>query len=110
VTEAELQDAVVAAARLFGYRVAHFRSARTARGWRTPVAADGAGFPDLCLARPGELAFVELKAAEGRLSADQAAWLDVLGRTGRCGVHVWRPEDWLDGTVEARLRPVAVRA
>ena len=105
MTEAELQGAVIEAGRLFGFRIAHFRPARSVRGWRTPVAADGAGFPDLVLARPGELVFAELKASGGRLHPDQATWLDVLGRTGGCNVHVWRPEDWLNGTVEAHLRP-----
>lgn len=47
ISEAELQSAVIELARTLGYRVAHFRAARTAQGWRTPVEADGAGFPDL---------------------------------------------------------------
>ena len=49
--------------------------------------------------------FAELKDSRGRLRPEQAAWLEVLGRTGDCNVHLWRPEDWLDGTVEAHLRP-----
>jgi hypothetical protein len=76
VTEAELLGAVVQAARLCGWWTAHFRPARTARGWRTPVAADGAGFPDLVLARAGELLFAELKSAGGRVSPAQRVWLD----------------------------------
>jgi VRR-NUC domain-containing protein len=104
VSEFELQRAVVEAARLFGWLVAHFRPARTARGWRTPVAADGAGFPDLVLVKPGRLVFAELKAATGRLSDEQARWLAALGLSERCEVYVWRPADWLDGTIEARLR------
>jgi hypothetical protein len=47
VSERDFQAAVLEAARVFGWHVAHFRPARTAHGWRTPVAADGAGFPDI---------------------------------------------------------------
>jgi hypothetical protein len=46
-TEREFQRQVIDLARLLGWRCAHFRPGRTARGWRTPVQADGAGFPDL---------------------------------------------------------------
>ena len=63
MTEAQFQSAIVELARLLGYRVAHFRAAKTAHGWRTPVAADGAGWPDLTLAKPGRLLFVECKSA-----------------------------------------------
>ena len=78
--------------------------ARTARAWRTAVAADGAGFPDLVLAKPGRLLFVELKSENGRLSQEQARWLAALGLTERAEVKVWRPSDWLGGTIEAVLR------
>jgi hypothetical protein len=46
LSEAAFTDAVIELARLGGWRVAHFRPARTASGWRTPVQGDGAGFPD----------------------------------------------------------------
>ena len=104
MTEQELERAVVEAARLLGWLVAHFRPARTAEGWRTPVAADGTGFPDLVLARPGALVFVELKATRGRLSEEQSNWLRVLGLTGACDAHVWRPDDWQSGVIEEVLR------
>jgi len=102
VTEAELLDAVIELAHLFGWRVAHFRPARTARGWRTPVAADGAGWPDLTLVRE-RVVFAELKAERGTLSVDQLDWLRVLGQAGG-EHHVWRPEDWTRGEIEAVLR------
>ena len=54
MSERELQDAVIQLARLLGWRVAHFRPAMTTRGWRTPVSADGAGFPDLGGGHPKE--------------------------------------------------------
>jgi hypothetical protein len=52
VAERDFQSAVVPCARLFGWRVAHFRAAQTKHGWRTPVEADGKGFPDLLLLHP----------------------------------------------------------
>jgi hypothetical protein len=100
VTEAEFQGAVIEAARFLGWRVAHFRTARTSHGWRTPVAADGAGFPDLCLVRERVL-FVELKAEKGRLNDEQGRWLAALGFAG-AHVHCWRPSDW--PSIEEALR------
>jgi hypothetical protein len=95
VTEAEFQKQVIDLAQLFRWRVAHFRPARTAKGWRTPVAADGAGFPDLVLAKEGRLIFAELKAEKGRVSEAQALWLESLGpSTEDRLVVVWRPSDW----------------
>lgn len=99
-TESELQTKVIEIAHAFGWRVAHFRAARTQYGWRTPVQADGAGFPDLVLvhrgAHPGagRVLFRELKGAGRlRISADQAAWLDDLD-AGGADVALWRPADW----------------
>ena len=40
MTEAELQRAVLALARLLGYRVAHFGIGLSRKGWRTPARAD----------------------------------------------------------------------
>ena len=102
MSEAELQAAVIECARLLRWRVAHFRPARTARGWRTPVAADGAGFPDLVLVRERVL-YRELKADEGKLRREQAEWVSALAAAG-CDAEVWRPEDWLSGRVEKTLR------
>jgi hypothetical protein len=101
VSERDFQIAVLEAARLLGWRVAHFRTARTARGWRTPVEGDGAGFPDLVLLRGERLLARELKSASGRLSAEQLAWLEAFGAAG-VDVGVWREGDW--ETVKAELR------
>ena len=94
LTEAQFQEQVIDLARLAGWRVAHFRTARTAKGWRTPVAADGAGFPDLLLARGGCLLIAELKSEQGRLSTEQRAWLISLRAVPGIDVRVWRPSDW----------------
>jgi VRR-NUC domain len=89
MTEAQFQAAIIDLARLLGYRVAHFRPAKTAHGWRTPVAADGVGYPDLTLARPGRLVFAEIKAAGGKLRPEQQAWLAVLAASG-AEVYTWQ--------------------
>jgi hypothetical protein len=100
VTEREFQESVIQLAQICGFKVAHFRAARTTTGWRTPVSGDGAGYPDLTLVRPPELLIVELKAERGKLSAAQREWLQALDM---CGVEiaVWRPRDW--PAIEERL-------
>ena len=103
MTEGELQQAVIELARVLGWRVAHFRPAQTARGWRTPVEADGKGFPDLVLVRGRALAFAELKSDRGRLSVEQRAWIDALAEAHPL-VWIITPALWLDGTVERWLR------
>ena len=104
MTEAQLQAAIIELAQRCGYRVAHFRAAMNARGdWRTPVAADGKGFPDLVAVHPTRgVLWRELKSAKGRVSPEQQAWLDVLVAAGQ-DAGVWRPADWLDGTVDRAL-------
>lgn len=92
-TEAQFQQAVIEYAHLHGWIVAHFRAARTQQGWRTPVAADGKGFPDLVLVGHGRVMFAELKSERGWLTVDQAIWVSELEDNG-AEVHVWRPSDW----------------
>ena len=95
LTEAQLQAAVIQTAHVFGWRVAHFRPAKTSRGWRTAVAADGKGFPDLVLVHPGSgrLLFAELKSDRGKPSPEQEQWLIAL-ETTNAEVYVWTPADW----------------
>lgn len=89
-SEADWQSTVVALARLRGWMVHHQRPARTRDGWRTAVAYDGAGYPDLTLARDGEVLFLELKTDTGRTSLAQRDWLRELGDHA----HIIRPSDW----------------
>ena len=92
ISEAAFQQRVLEYARLMHWRLAHFRPARTERGWRTPMAGDP-GFPDLVLLRRDRLVFAELKTDSGRLRPEQLQWLESLRRT--CNeVYVWRPQDW----------------
>jgi VRR-NUC domain len=104
VSERELEQAVIDCARLLGWLVAHFRPAETRRGWRTAVAGDGKGFPDLVLVHPlhGVL-WRELKDARGKVSTEQAIWLSRLEVAGE-NAAVWRPADWLSGRIERELR------
>ena len=95
ITEQDFQGQIIELAHLRGYRVAHFRPAMTARGWRTPISADGAGFPDLVLARPartpdkGRLICVEVKGRRAPLSEAQQHWNTVLTLAG-AEAYIWR--------------------
>lgn len=90
--EAAFQAAVIELAQMLGWNVAHFRAARTKDGWRTPVAADGAGWPDLVLVRD-RVIFAECKTQCGQLSLKQVAWFRKLDRAN-AESYVWRPSDW----------------
>ena len=109
--ESDLTRAVIELAQALGWKVMHIRPAQNARGdYRTPIAGDGKGWPDLFMVHPGEqrgyvrapLA-VELKVGRNKPSDAQLDWLDWLEEAG-CFAVVWREQDWLDGTVERVLR------
>lgn len=96
--EPDFQAQVIEVAHLFGWRVAHFRPAQTRHGWRTPVAADGAGWPDLFMVRRDRSLAIEVKSASGRTTPDQDAWLAAMARAG-IPAMVARPDDF-DAVVE----------
>lgn len=100
-SEKEFQSMVIRLARLRGWLCAAFRPARTARGWRTPVQADGAGWPDLILLRGKEMIAAELKVGRNDLTPRQRMWLDELVEVLGVKTRVWRPEDWNE--IEADL-------
>ena len=100
--EKTLQDAVIEMARQRGWLVAHFRPAQTETGWRTPVAADGKGFPDLVLVRE-RVVFAELKRVKGKVSPEQGRWLEGLLLAG-AEICLWTPQHWSDGSIERVLR------
>lgn len=93
VGETELTRTALEIARLLGWRTAHFRPAQTGRGWRTAVQGDGAGFPDLVLARPPRLVFAELKSETGRVHVEQQRWLNLLEGCTQVETYLWRPAD-----------------
>ena len=98
-SEAQFFGAIVDLAHTFGWSVASFRAARLKdkdgkERWRTPVRADGAGWPDLVLARLGSpILFLEVKSETGKVSPEQAEWLRLLGRAGS-PAFVIRPSQW----------------
>ncbi|HPA82243.1 MAG TPA: hypothetical protein PLS95_15590 [Thermoanaerobaculales bacterium] len=91
-TEAEFQRMVVDLAGLNGWWV-----------WstlRSDLARVNPGWPDLVLARDGEVILAELKTDKGRTTPVQRAALALLGSAVE--VHLWRPSDWDE--IAARLR------
>ncbi len=94
MSESDLQTAIVDLAHLYGWRIAHFRPAQTKYGWRTPVSADGKGFPDLCLVKGGKLIFWEVKSGYSPLREEQDEWLKRLGRVDGVIAMVVRVADW----------------
>ena len=102
--EKTLQAAVIQLAQWRKWRVVHFMPAQNARGdWRTPVAADGKGYPDLTMIRGGRIVVAELKSVRGRTTTEQELWLAAWLLTD-AEVFLWYPKDWLEGTIERVLR------
>jgi hypothetical protein len=93
VTEREFTTALLDLARILHWRSAHFRPARTAHGWATPVQGDGRGWPDVLLVRPPRIVVAELKVGGGRVSDDQRVWLEQLEQCPGVEVFTWRPKD-----------------
>jgi len=92
LTEARFQGMVVKLAMLRGFLVFHPRKA-LARSGRWLTALQGhKGFPDLVLARD-KILFVELKTDEGRLTAEQKRWREVILNAGG-EYRLWRPCCW----------------
>jgi hypothetical protein len=91
--EERFLDMVLALARLRSWRVAHFRPARTLRGWRTAVQGDGRGFPDAVLLRGPRMVVAELKVGKGKPTAEQLLWLAAFRLAG-AESYCWKPEDW----------------
>ncbi len=110
MTGGQLQEQIIELAHLLGWKVAHFRPARTKFGWRTPVAADGKGYPDLVLYRE-RIVHVECKSRHEPLRAEQVSWRDWVLKTG--GEHyVWRPSDWpeIERVLRRQTTPVSAQA
>jgi hypothetical protein len=100
-SEESLQAKVMQLAKLCGWRVVHFRPARTAKGWRTAFTGDK-GFLDTVMVRRSRLIFAELKSDDGELTPEQNLWVhdlvslrdSLLEDSGPVEVYVWRPADW----------------
>lgn len=93
---------IIDLAKMRGWRIVHFRKARTKDGWATPIRGDK-GFPDLVMARKGRVIFAELKVKDNKPDADQELWLDALRGTA-AETYVWWPKDWDNDTIEGILK------
>lgn len=103
--EIEFQDAIVDVARLYGWKVASFRTSQQAGRYMTAVRYDGVGYPDLTMVHPkGALIFAEIKAKRGVMSDPQLEWQRVLeectegivdhfNRTYGVHYYLWKPAD-----------------
>lgn len=93
-SEAAFTRQVLQFARLLRWRTAHFRPGLTQSGrWVTAVQGDGAGFPDLLLARGPRLVVAELKVGRNKPTEAQEDWLRAFNAAG-VEAYVWRPEQW----------------
>jgi hypothetical protein len=103
MTEKELEDCICDLLDTFGIWYHHDRPARTGRVdekgkpvWRNHFRGPK-GIPDLLIV--GErVIWAELKTQKGRPTPDQTEWLERLRRAG-AEVYVWRPVDWLNGSI-----------
>ncbi|MDV2988556.1 MAG: hypothetical protein P3T54_00115 [Dehalogenimonas sp.] len=95
IREDQFQQQIIKLARTLGWKIAHFRPAMTANGWRTAVSGDGKGFPDCVLVKGSRLVIAELKtdSPKSQTSPEQNAWLEAFGGT-KCEVYIWRPRHW----------------
>lgn len=95
MTERQLKEAVVECSQRLGYVVY----------WTWNSIHSPAGFPDLCLVRECVI-FAELKTTKGELTLNQEHWRDRL-QAANVAWFLWRPADWLDGSIERVLRDAA---
>ena len=85
ISERDFMHQVVTLARLTQWRVYHTFDSRRSEP----------GFPDLVLLKPPQLLFTELKNEGGKLTVEQAEWLESLRLVkGSPLVKLWRPSDW----------------
>lgn len=91
MTENELKQHIVTMARKQGWNVYHVPQTTMRNG-------GGRGYPDLTLARDGEVQWMELKQEDGKLTSEQAGWQLALPRC-----EVIRPSDLARGRVDELL-------
>ena len=105
MSEKALSDHIVNLARMLGWLVHRDPT------WR--ATGTDAGYPDLTLAKDGQVIFVELKAEGGRMSVAQHEWArhidgayhgSAAAYPGRPWYYVWLPRHWLSGVIERVLR------
>lgn len=72
MTERQLMDGLISAARRLNLLVYHTHMSRHSE----------AGFPDLCIVGNGRIAFMECKGPKGKLSEPQRTWIIQLQAAG----------------------------
>lgn len=88
MTEDELLAGITDAATFLGWRWMHVRRSDLA------IVQGHQGFPDLVLARDGDVVFAELKTELGNLTPEQVAWGEQLQRPwddDQDTCDTWRP-------------------
>lgn len=90
----DLQKGIIDLAHTRGWHVVHNPTVETKQGWRTALAADARGFPDLMLFRDRVIA-IEVKGDGDTLGEHQLAWGKRMERAD-VEYHVVRPKDWPD--------------
>ena len=93
-TGTQLQEQILDLAKIYGWRRAHFRPARTKWGYRTAVSGEGAGFPDLLLLRGDRMLAWECKSQYEKTTPEQDAWLAAFAQIRNCDSRVIRFADW----------------
>lgn len=88
----DLQRSVIDMAHLYHWHAVHNPTVQTQQGWRTALAADSKGFPDLMLFRDRVVA-IEIKGDGDRLKDEQRQWGERL-RQANVEYYVIKPADW----------------
>jgi hypothetical protein len=96
MTEAELQELIRDACSWLRLLAYHTRDSR----------GSSPGFPDLVIVGPGGFLIRELKSETGRITAQQADWLQALRKAG-VDAKVWQPVDWHSDMIMNELRRAA---
>jgi len=109
VSGKQLQEAIINLGHTFGWFSAHFTSVlATGRDgkprYRTPFSADGKGFVDIVMVRPGDrVIFVEVKGHGDTVKPEQAQWFNWLSEAGS-EVYIWTPRELDNGEIALTLR------
>jgi hypothetical protein len=93
-TGSKLQEQIIDYAHIYGWTVAHFRPAMTKYGYRTPVSADGKGWPDLFLIKPPRIVVFECKSQYEKTSPEQDKWLELFKACIGDDCRVVKFSDW----------------
>lgn len=106
-TEAECQRAILAAAKLAGWRCHAIRTSRTNSGSYVTAIQGDPGWPDCVFVKQGHMVVVEFKRDRGAvMQPGQQEWIDALDEVpGVQAMVVWVPSDQ-DRLIRALQRPV----